>query len=150
MWSDLESFVTPISEKEYLSRSSGYYEPKTATELSNRRECLKKFLTREPSKRNFVIFENMLNCSAKVYYANLPEYIINKSNSDKYEKSKRCLEDDATNITRILSKNDIIPSKDTLVLFPKNNIGKAVLRKIVYKSRFLTFLNENNLFLDIF
>lgn len=122
----LESFVTPISEKEYLSRSSSYYEPKTATELSNRREFLKKFLTQEPSKRNFVILENMLNCSAKVYYANLPEYIINKSNSYEYEKSKRCLEDDATNITRILSKNDIVPSKDTLPAGNKMSAERAI------------------------
>ena len=49
----LKDFVSPISETEYLSRAPDYYGSKSFTELSNKREFLKRLLTNEPSKRNF-------------------------------------------------------------------------------------------------
>lgn len=69
----IEKYVTPILDKngeviEYLSRSKEYYNVKSMSELSMERELLKMQLTREISRRNFVILENMLNCSARVYF----------------------------------------------------------------------------------
>ena len=66
----IEKYVTPIirnGKKEgYLSRSKEYYNVKTMTELALEREELKsKLTTRDLSKRNYVILENMLNCSGK-------------------------------------------------------------------------------------
>lgn len=122
----LKDFVSPISETEYLSRAPDYYGSKSFTELSNKREFLKRLLTNEPSKRNFVILENMLNCSAKVYYASLTEYIINKNNLDDYENSKSCLEDDTANIVNMFAGKNIDVSKNILPLSNKISADRAI------------------------
>ena len=68
----IESMVTPIMSDgkiiSYLSRSKEYYNVKNMKELSQTREKLKELLTESVSKKNFVILEYMLNCSAKVYF----------------------------------------------------------------------------------
>ncbi|MCL2860329.1 MAG: hypothetical protein FWF46_07265 [Oscillospiraceae bacterium] len=60
----IEKYVTRLSDNEYLSRSAQYYGARSYTDLSDAREELKRVLTGERSKRDFVILENMLNCSA--------------------------------------------------------------------------------------
>ena len=79
----IEDYVTPIIRngkiEGYLSRSKEYYNVKTMAELAFEREKLKSKLTRELSKRNYVILENMLNCSGKVYFRKLEDYILNGS-----------------------------------------------------------------------
>lgn len=72
----IEKYVTEVSGNEYLSRSREYYQQKNFTELSNDRDTLNSILTEEVSRRNFVILENMLNASAKVYYASLKDHIL--------------------------------------------------------------------------
>lgn len=79
----IEKYVTKIQktnveteQTEYFSRSKEYYNVKSLSELSNEREELKKLLTREYGKRNFVILENMLNCSARSYFKKFEEYIL--------------------------------------------------------------------------
>ena len=67
----IEDYVTKMPNGQYLSRSKKYYEPKNFTELSSDRDFLNTQLTTQNSRRNFVILENMLNVSAKVYYASL-------------------------------------------------------------------------------
>lgn len=92
----IEKFVTPIKDEEgrtksYLSRSKEYYNVKTMSELAICREELQHLLTRECSKRNFVILENMLNCSGKVYFKNFEKYI-------KYKvQGNNCIEVDLGN-----------------------------------------------------
>lgn len=111
----IEKYVTPVEKDgkivEYLSRSKEYYNVKTMTELSLEREELKQRLTRELSKRNFVILENMLNCSAKVYFRMFERYV--ETGRDRYydiqlRKAKECLMEDTKNILVILEKKGLI------------------------------------------
>ena len=60
------------------------------------REELKELLTESPSKRNFVILEYMLNCSAKVYFKKFEEYI----KSRKSERVGETIEQAQNNKTR--------------------------------------------------
>ena len=73
----IEKYVTPVKKDgktvTYLSRSKEYYNVKNMTELALEREELKSKLTMELTKRNFVILENMLNCSGKVYFKKFEE-----------------------------------------------------------------------------
>lgn len=112
----IEKYVTPIIEengnvKEYLSRSKEYYNVKNMTELSQKREKLKTLVTRQRTKKNFVILENMLNCSAKVYFREFEEYIKNGKNEEfesKLLKAEKCLEEDAKNILVMLEGKGLI------------------------------------------
>lgn len=121
----IESYVTPVVEdgkiKTYLSRSKEYYNVKSMTELSNEREELKKKLTNVHDKRNFVILENMLNCSAKVYFKNFEQYIkTGKTEAylNKLLSAQSCFLEDTRNIIALLSGkgsilcdvNNILPS----------------------------------------
>ena len=74
----IEKYVTEVSGNEYLSRSKEYYQQKNFTELSNDRDMLNSLLTIGCSRKNFVILENMLNASAKVY-----EYQFGKVAQDR-------------------------------------------------------------------
>lgn len=121
----IEKYVTPIIENSscgkptmYLSRSSEYYNVKSLTELSKQREELKRHLTRDRSKRNFVILENMLNCSAKVYYKKLEEYVSDPSVLNKcyLEISRLCLIEDCKNLITILSNKGLIECTRQLIL----------------------------------
>ena len=108
----IEKFVTPIKDEEgrtksYLSRSKEYYNVKTMSELAICREELQHLLTRECSKRNFVILENMLNCSGKVYFKNFEKYIKYKVQGKDTRnqliqliQAQKCLEEDIRNILR--------------------------------------------------
>lgn len=102
----IEKYVTKVSSGEYLSRSREYYEPKTFTKLSFERGLLNSFLTSEPSRRNFVILENMLNASAKVYYESLKKHIL-YGEQDVYIKARCCLKEDVVNVINALSGADI-------------------------------------------
>lgn len=100
----IEKYVTEVSGNEYLSRSKEYYLQKNFTELSNDRDTLNSILTEEVSRRNFVILENMLNASAKVYYASLKDHILH-GETKIYNQAKICFEEDVQNIVNILSGN---------------------------------------------
>lgn len=102
----IEDYVTKMSNGQYLSRSKEYYEPKNFTELSMDRDFLNTQLTTKNSRRNLVILENMLNSSAKVYYASLKDYILHGEIST-YSKAKACFEEDVSNIINILSEGKI-------------------------------------------
>lgn len=108
--SGIEKYVTKLSSdsdsKEYLSRSKEYYNVKSMTELACEREELRDKLSKELSKRNFVIIENMLNCSAKVYFTKFEEYIRSKKDEKsriQLEQAEKCLMEDTKNILAILS-----------------------------------------------
>lgn len=116
----IEKFVTPIKDEEgrtksYLSRSKEYYNVKTMSELAICREELQHLLTRECSKRNFVILENMLNCSGKVYFKNFEKYIKYKVQGKDTRnqliqliQAQKCLEEDIRNILILLQGNNCI------------------------------------------
>jgi len=111
----IEKYVTPVKEDgkvvTYLSRSKEYYNVKSMTELALEREELKTKLTRELSKRNFVILENMLNCSGKVYFKKFEQYIMSgKDESYKVQlkQAEECLMEDIRNILVILQEKGLI------------------------------------------
>ena len=110
----IESLVTPIvldgNISSYLSRSKEYYNVKSMNELSKMREKLNNILTEFPSKKNFVILEYILNCSARVYFKKFEEYIKSGKNERyKYElqQAKDCLIEDTTSIKSILEGKSI-------------------------------------------
>lgn len=113
---EIGRYVTPIFDEngeitDFLSRSKEYYNVKSMTELSEERESLKSLLTREISKRNFVILENMLNCSAKVYFKKLENYIASNKDEEigkEVEQAEKCLSEDVRNIIVILSGKGLI------------------------------------------
>lgn len=120
----IEKYVTPIPERDekeeqlYYSRSKEYYNVKTLEELKEEREELKKLVIRGTSKRNFVIVENMLNCSAKTYFRKFEEYIMAEEEvKEKYKKemeqAKKCLEEDTKNIVKILSGDPMLEVSET-------------------------------------
>lgn len=111
----IEKYVTPVKENgkvvNHLSRSKEYYNVKNMTELALEREELKTKLTRELSKRNFVILENMLNCSAKVYFKKLEQYISNGKDIKseiQLQQAEECLMEDVKNILVILQEKGLI------------------------------------------
>lgn len=116
MYNGIEKYVTPVYEGDnskpvkYLSRSKEYYNVKNMTELSEEREKLKEKLDRRITKRNFVILENMLNCSGKVYFKKLEKYIKDRTiqNQRAMEEARSCMEEDVRNILVILSKKGLI------------------------------------------
>ena len=122
----IEEFVTQIGDEEpekgkteYLSRSKEYYNVKSLTELSETREKLKSKLTRHLSKRNFVILENMLNCSAKSYFKKFEEYILSYKKEKvkiELEQAKKCLLEDTSNILKILENKGLINVNPSLAL----------------------------------
>lgn len=106
----IEKYVTPITKdsekREYLSRSREYYNVKTMEMLSVEREELKKKLTQEFSKKNFVILENMLNCSARVYFKKFEQYLTDSKNEgylQEFHKAENCLLEDTRNLIISLS-----------------------------------------------
>ena len=119
----IEKYVTPIQEGDrivgYLSRSKEYYNVKTMTELAFEREELRTMLTEGLTKRNFVILENMLNCSAKVYFKKFEQYILS-GKSPKYksqvEQARVCLMEDMENILHILQAKGKINCESTAML----------------------------------
>jgi len=102
----IEKYVTKISDDNYLSRSKEYYKRKNFTELSIERNLLNNLLTLENNRRNFVILENMLNASAKVYYESLKNHILYEE-IHIYAQAKNCFEEDVENIINILSDKPI-------------------------------------------
>ena len=121
----IEKYVTQIGDEtipgktEYLSRSKEYYNVKTMSELSETREELKSKATREFTKKNFVILENMLNCSAKVYFRKFETYIESHKDENKrleMEEAKRCLLEDTSNLIKILQGKGLITINPGLVL----------------------------------
>ena len=120
----LEKYVTPIVEgnqvmfQRYLSRSKEYYNVKTMSELSEEREKLKRLLDRRPTQRNFVILENMLNCSGKVYFKKMEQYIKSRTiqKEEEMSRARECMEEDLRNIITILSKKGLINVRESNIL----------------------------------
>ena len=120
----LEKYVTPIVEgnqvmfQRYLSRSKEYYNVKTMSELSEEREKLKRLLDRRLTKRNFVILENMLNCSGKVYFKKMEQYIKSRTiqKEEEMSRARECMEEDLRNIITILSKKGLINVRESNIL----------------------------------
>lgn len=111
----IEKYVTPVivdgKKVTYLSRSKEYYNVKSMYELALERETLKTKLTTELSKRNFVILENMLNCSAKVYFKKFEQYILSGKSASyrlQLEQARDCLMEDVANILKIFENEGLI------------------------------------------
>ena len=131
----IEKYVTPIQDGDkivgYLSRSKEYYNVKTMTELAFEREELRTRLTEELTKWNFVILENMLNCSAKVYFKKFEQYILNGKSlryKSQVEQARVCLMEDMTNILHILQGKGKINCETTAMLpvGVENSVKRAI------------------------
>lgn len=122
----IEKYVTQIGSEEpikgvteYYSRSKEYYNVKTLTELSEEREELKRLLYRCCNKRNFVILENMLNCSGKVYFKKFEEFIYTPDNEivkKELATAKKCLQEDVKNIVTLLDGRSLFTLNSDLKL----------------------------------
>ena len=111
----IEKYVTPVIEDgkiaDYLSRSEEYYNVKSMSELAVEREQLAQMLTCELSKRNFVIIENMLNCSGKVYFKKFEQYIASGKNEHaelQLSQAEECLMEDVRNMLAIFQNEGAI------------------------------------------
>ena len=128
----IEKYVTPVIQDGrptcYLSRSREYYNVKTMTELSLERDELKSKLTPEASKRNFVILEHMLNCSAKVYYKKMERYILSgrTDGEEEYEIAEQCLQEDMNNILRLLQGEKITVANTRLPAGTENSAKRTI------------------------
>lgn len=117
----IEKYVTPIikngTKRKFLSRSKEYYNVKSMSELASSREELKTKLTQDINRKNFVILENMANCSGRVYFKMFERYIVNKKEPiyrEKMERAKNCLLEDIRNIMIMFEgkgKLEVDPSK---------------------------------------
>ena len=151
----IEKYVTPIYGEtklgrpvEYFSRSKEYYNVKSLTELSNTREELKKLLTGEKSKRNFVILENMLNCSAKVYFKKLEAYIDKPSllNQCLMEVSRMCMLEDTRNLLAIMEGKGNITLEPRAIL--PTGEENCVKRAIEMDNKAILYMFAKHLKLD--
>ena len=148
----IEKYVTPVKKdgkiETYLSRSKEYYNVKSITELALEREELKSKLTRELTKRNFVILENMLNCSGRVYYKKFEEFILNERNSNLFselEEAKSCMMEDVTNILVILQKKGLINvSRQKILPTGEENVAKRAI-EMDNKAILYTFCKSLNI-----
>lgn len=103
----IEEFVTPLGNGKFLSRNESYYKERTCEECSKLREKCKQILNSKnlSYKKQFIVFEYMLNCSAKVFYTQLKNKVANKEN--QYELAKKCFEEDCENLICTLTNNKI-------------------------------------------
>ena len=146
----IEKYTTPIRYNgkitEYLSRSKEYYNVKTLTELALEREELKAKLTREYSKRNFVILENMLNCSGRVYFKKFEEYIQSEKAENisiELKQAEECLMEDVRNIICILQKKGLIQvNKRTVLPIGSEN---AIKRPIEMDNKAMLYIFSKSL-----
>ena len=128
----IERYVTPVIQngelQYYLSRSREYYNVKTLTELALERSELSGRLKTDPSKRNFVILEHMLSCSAKVYYKKMEKYILSgrTEGKEEFEQAERCLIEDMQNMIRILQGNELLTPKNLLPAGSENCSKRAI------------------------
>lgn len=100
--SGIEELVTPSSDGQYLSRSSLYFQERNFNEQRLLREKLKRKLVGcVDTKKAFIIFEYMLNCSAKVFYSCIEEKLVGEN--ENYIMAKRCFEEDVKNIINLLN-----------------------------------------------
>jgi len=104
--SGIEDLVAPLKNGKYLSRNASYYDAKTYSELSAKRQELKDILTEDPSKKNFVILEYLANSSAKVYFEELKKKIENEDNH--VLQAKKCFEEDCENIVRFFNNKPLL------------------------------------------
>lgn len=112
--SGIEDLVESTEQGLYLSRNYDYYKQMTYSEHSKKREELKKRLTNMVDKKNFVILENMLNSSAKVFYNEFQRKITSPNEENYMENAQRCMEEDAQNIINFFNGNSNFVSKNQL------------------------------------
>ena len=94
-------------------------------------------MTTDASKRNFVILEHMLNCSAKVYYKKMERFILSgrTEGEEAYKIAEQCLEEDMGNIIRLLQGEKIIPG-NTMLPAGTENSAKRIIEHYGLNDRF--------------
>ena len=105
----IEEFVTPYQTKDgqtrYLSRGPLFYkEGMTYDDRFQQRAHLSMLLTQAEGKKAFVIAENMLNNSARVYFSEMQKQIF--TGESQLEQVKLCLEEDIHNVRHLIRGED--------------------------------------------
>lgn len=101
----IEDLVQYVNNDIYLSRNYDYYRQMSYTEHSKRREELKERFTHKLDKKNFIILENMLNSSAKVFYNEFQRKISMPNEVNRMEIAQKCMDEEAKNIINFLNGN---------------------------------------------
>ncbi len=101
----IEDLVTKVEDNCYLSRNyDSYYKQDTYSEQSEKRENLKTRLTGNLDKKNFIILENILNASGKVFFNEFQRKVTSPQEENHMEEAKKCLEDDVRNIINFFKR----------------------------------------------
>jgi len=109
----VENLTTPLSNGQYLSRNMLYYSLRTYNDCCKLREYCRSLANNNLSTdKLFVVYENMLNCSAKVFYAELQKKINGQDNN--FELCKICFEQDCYNLLAVISGNKVVECKEVL------------------------------------
>lgn len=122
----IEDLVERVDQDLYLSRNYDYYKQMTYTEHSEKRENLKKRLNGNFDKKDFVILENMLNSSAKVFYNEFQRKIVLPNEENHMEEAQECMEEDVRNIVRFFSGTSICVSKESLPVGELKTTDRAI------------------------
>lgn len=112
----IETYVSPIENGNYISRSSFYYARISTAGASEFREELKGKLTNSRGKKAMAILDYMANLSAKVYYEEI-QRAINSGDYSGIADSKACLLEDISNIIATFEKR---PATITELELPKS------------------------------
>lgn len=110
----IEDLVEYIEPETYISRNYEYYKQKSYSELAEKRENLKERLTSSFSKKNFVILENMLNASSKIFYNEFQRKITSPTSENHMEEAQKSMEEDAKNIVSFFEKDSKFVFKNYL------------------------------------
>ena len=128
----MKGFVTPVRDKDgnithYLSRSSLYYQQNlTYTDRQNQHSYLSSLLATAGKfgKRTFVIAENMLNNSARVFYSESVKRIYGIPGD--YETARECFLNDCKLVRSILRNEDYEYTPTTLLTGKETTEGRQI------------------------
>lgn len=110
----IENLVEPVGNEQYLSRNYGYYRQATYDEHNQKREKLKLQLSNKLSKKNFVILENMLNSSSKVFYSEFQRKITTPYAENNMLEAQKCMEEDSKNVVNFFDGTPVFTFENQL------------------------------------
>ncbi len=104
--SSMVPYMTKIEDDNYLSRNyEQYYIFKDVNDLLSRRDKLINILLVENNltqDEKYIVLENIINISAKIYYLSCINNIIEKDD-EKYKKTQKNFINDITNFTNFIN-----------------------------------------------
>lgn len=138
----VEKLVSPLENGKFLSRKYSYYKQFSFTKCSELREHMKGLLKGQTDQQKlFVIYENMLNLSAKVFYKTLQKEGC--KDTESYKQAKACFENDCYNLLAVILDKPLMADK--FVLPKSDELIDARQIELDNKSLLLTFCSQLNL-----